>query len=213
MTHIARAPHTLAHVRLLPRRRVVYPVRIMATIDREWTADDVHALPDDGNRYEVIEGALFVTPAPAWRHQSAAVRLCAMLLAYLDRERVGYVFVAPADVVFSPRRAVQPDMFVVPPVNGRRPERFEDAGMLLVAIEVISPGTGRADRVVKRNLYRDERVPEYWIVDLDARVFERSTRDNVQPEILGDRLVWHPEGAVEPFDLNIADYFLTVLEG
>jgi Uma2 family endonuclease len=194
MTHIARAPHTLAHVRLLPRRRVVYPVRIMATIDREWTADDVHALPDDGNRYEVIEGALFVTPAPAWRHQSAAVRLCAMLLAYLDRERVGYVFVAP-------------------PGNGRRPERFEDAGMLLVAIEVISPGTGRADRVVKRNLYRDERVPEYWIVDLDARVFERSTRDNVQPEILGDRLVWHPEGAVEPFDLNIADYFLTVLEG
>ena len=185
----------------------------MATIDRQWTVDDVHALPDDGNRYEVIDGKLFVTPAPAWRHQSAAGRLLAMLLAYLDRGRVGYVFVAPADVIFSPRRAVQPDVFVVPPVNGHRPERFEDAGRLLVAVEVISPGSGRADRVNKRNLYRDEGVPEYWIVDLDARVIERSTPDNARPEILADRLVWHPQGAVEPFDLNIVEYFVSVLDG
>ncbi|MDQ2665501.1 MAG: Uma2 family endonuclease [Gemmatimonadota bacterium] len=185
----------------------------MATIDRQWTVDDIHALPDDGNRYEVIDGELFVTPAPAWRHQSAAGGLYALLLAYLARERVGYVFVAPADVIFSPRRAVQPDVFVVPPVNGRRPERFEDAGGLLVAVEVISPGTGRADRVKKRNLYRDEGVPEYWIVDLDARVVERSTPDNVRPEILSDRLVWRPERAAMPFDLNIVDYFVAVLDG
>ncbi|CAN5921654.1 hypothetical protein BH11GEM2_BH11GEM2_30660 [soil metagenome] len=185
----------------------------MTSIDREWTVSDVRALPDDGNRYEVIDGELFVTPAPAWRHQSAAGRLFAMLLAYLDRERLGYVFVAPADVIFSPRRAVQPDVFVVPPVNGRRPERFEDAGRLLVAVEVISPGTGRADRVKKRSLYRDEGVAEYWIVDLDARVIERSTPDNVRPEILSDRLAWRPDGAVEPFDLNIVDYFVSVLDG
>ncbi len=212
MMHITRAPPTLGHVCLLPRRRVVYPVR-MATIDRQWTVDDVHALPDDGNRYEVIDGELFVTPAPAWRHQSAAGGLYALLLAYLAHERVGYVFIAPADVIFSPRRAVQPDVLVVPPVNSRRPEKFEDAGRLLLAVEVISPGTGRADRVKKRNLYRDEGVAEYWIVDLDARVIERSTPDNVRPEILSDRLAWHPEGAVEPFDLNIVDYFVSVLDG
>lgn len=184
----------------------------MATIDGQWTVDDVHALPDDGNRYEVIDGELFVTSAPAWRHQSAAGGLYALLLAYLGRERVGYVLVAPADVIFSPRRAVQPDVFVVPPVNGRRPERFEDAGRLLLAVEVISPGSGRADRVKKRNLYRDEGVPEYWIVDLDARVIERSTPDNGRPEILAERLTWHPEGAVESFDLNIVDYFVAVLD-
>ncbi|CAN5426855.1 hypothetical protein BH09GEM1_BH09GEM1_36910 [soil metagenome] len=103
-------------------------------------------------------------------------------------------------------------MFVVPPVNGRRPERFEDAGRLLVAVEVISPGTGRADRVKKRDLYRDEGVAEYWIVDLDARVIERSTPDNARPEILGDRLVWHPVGAVEPFEVNIVEYFVSVLD-
>ena len=211
MTPIVSAPCNLGHVCLLPRRRVEYPVR-MATIDREWTVDDIHALPDDGNRYEVIDGKLFVTPAPAWRHQSAAGGLYALLLAYLGRQRVGYVFVAPADVIFSPRRAVQPDVFVVPPVNGRRPERFEDTGGLLVAVEVISPGSSRADRVKKRNLYRDEGVPEYWIVDLDARVIERSTPDNVRPEILADRLAWHPDGAVEPFEVNIVDYFLAVLD-
>src|SRR5665213_1667708 len=128
----------------------------MPILDRHWTVDDVHVLPDDGNRYEVIDGELFVTPAPSARHQTAVGEMFARLREYLLRERFGYAFTSPADIVFSPRRAVQPDVFVVPLVNGRRPESWTDVRTLLVAVEVVSPSSRRADRIVKRALFRDE---------------------------------------------------------
>ncbi len=184
----------------------------MPLLKRDWTWDDVQLLPDDGNRYEVIDGELFVTPAPAWRHQEAVAELLGLLRAYLRRERVGHAFGAPADVVFSARNAVQPDVFVAPLVDGRRPERFEDVGRLLLAAEVISPSSGRADRVKKRALYRERGVPEYWIIDLDARTFERSTPDDARPEVLADEVVWHPVGAAEPLTIDLPSYFTTVLD-
>src|SRR5207302_1949759 len=97
------------------------------------------------------------------------MRLFQLLAAYLEREPYGDVLLAPADVSFSRMRSVQPDVFVVPLVNGRHPRRFEDVGRLLLAIEILSPSTARADRVAKRALYREEGVAEYWIVDMDAR--------------------------------------------
>lgn len=183
----------------------------MPKTTREWTVDDVHALPDDGNRYEVIDGELFVTPAPSLKHQDAISELHSILKSYLQRERIGHAFFAPADVIFSPRRAVQPDEFVVPLINGRRPERFEEVGHLILAVEVLSPSTARADRVAKRTLFRDERVDEYWIVDLDARAIERSTPDEARPEILVDRLEWRPSGASESLVIDVPGYFESVL--
>ena len=183
----------------------------MSQLTRQWTVGDVHALPDDGNRYEVIDGELFVTPAPAWRHQRAAFGLCTLLSDYLKRERVGDALMAPADVIFSTKRLVQPDVFVVPLVNGRRPEKFVDVGKLLLAAEVLSPSTARADRVAKRMLFRDEGVLDFWIVDLDARTVERSTPAEPRPEILVDELIWHPEGASTPLVINLPAYFDTVL--
>ncbi len=184
----------------------------MPTLKRQWTFDDLQDLPDDGNRYEVIDGELFVTPAPAWRHQTAVGEMFRLLADYLARERVGYALVAPADVVFSPRRAVQPDVFVVPLVDGRRPQNFAQAGRLLLAVEVLSPTTARADRVVKRAMFRDEGVGEYWVIDLDARVIERSTPSEPRPEIVDDRLLWRPEGASEPLAIDLAAYFAAVLD-
>ena len=183
----------------------------MLTVKREWTADDLQELPDDGNRYEVIDGELFVSPAPSLKHQEAVYQLHWRLAHYLERQRVGHAFSAPADVIFSPRRAVQPDVFVLPLVNGRRPEAFREVQRLLVAAEVLSPSTARTDRVDKRALFRDERVDQYWIVDLDARTFERSTPDEPRPEILAERLVWFPDGATEPFDVDLIAYFTQVL--
>ena len=183
----------------------------MLMVKRVWTADDLQALPEDGNRYEVIDGELFVSPSPTWRHQEAVYQLHRRLAHYLDGQRVGHAFSAPADVTFSPRRAVQPDVFVVPLVNGRRPEAFREVQRLLVAAEVLSPSTARTDRVNKRDLFRDERVDQYWIVDLDARTFERSTPDEPRPEILAERLVWFPDGATEPFDVDLVAYFAQVL--
>jgi Uma2 family endonuclease len=148
-----------------------------------------------------------VTPAPISRHQDAIALLFELVAPYLRREGVGYAFFSPADIIFSPRRLVQPDLFVVPLVNGRKPARWSVIRHLMLAVEVISPSTGRADRVRKRTLYREERVDEYWIVDAEARVVERSTPDEARPEILDSTLVWHPVGAREPLRIDLLRYF------
>jgi Uma2 family endonuclease len=184
----------------------------MPMLKRHWTVEDLHDLPEDGNRYEVIDGELFVTPAPSLRHQEAIAELHVILRDYLSLERVGHAFFAPVDVVFSSTRAVQPDVLVIPLIGGRRPERFEDVGRLLLAIEVLSPSTARADRVAKRTLFRDEGVDEYWIVDLDARTIERSTPIDPRVEVLSERLEWLPEGAASPLGIDIVDYFARVLD-
>ena len=136
-----------------------------------------------------------------------------LVAVYLSRERICHAFFAPADVVFSRMRGVQPDIFVVPLVNGRRPERFEEVGRLLLAIEVLSPTTARADRVAKRTLFRDEGVAEYWIIELDSRTIERSTPADSRVAVLADRLEWLPEGAASALVIDLVEYFSQVLDG
>jgi Uma2 family endonuclease len=181
----------------------------MPELTREWTVDDLADLPDDGNRYEVIDGELLVTPSPALTHQAAVGELYLIVAPYVATQKIGFTFVAPADVIFSPRRGVQPDVFVTPPVDGRRPKKVN---RLLLAVEVLSPSTARSDRVKKRNMFRDEGVPEYWIVDLDARTFERSTPAEPRPEIISERLIWSPPGASAPLEVDLVAYFQRVLD-
>jgi Uma2 family endonuclease len=184
----------------------------MPTLKRDWTVADLADLPDDGNRYEVLDGILYVTPSPSADHQTAVQALYRLLADYLDRERIGFVFVAPGDVTFSPRRLVQPDLFVVPLQEGRRPRRFADVKHLLLAIEVLSPSTSRADRVAKRTVYREEGVEVYWVVDLDARTVERSVPNDPRVEVLADRIEWHPAGAERPLIIDLEEYFRRVLD-
>ena len=185
----------------------------MPTLKRRWTVDDLQELPDDGQRYEVIDGELFVTPSPSYDHQTAVGLLHRRLAEFLARERVGYALFAPTDVAFSHVRLVQPDVFVVPIANGYRPRSFDDVKRLLLAAEVLSPSTARHDRVRKRALYRDEGVPEFWIVDLDSRTFERSTPADARVDVLDARVEWRPEGASTPFVVDMARYFAEVLDG
>jgi Uma2 family endonuclease len=184
----------------------------MPAFRREWTVDDLQGLPDDGQRYEVIDGELFVTPAPSFSHQRVLGILHRLIADYLDRERVGYVFFAPADVIFSSARGVQPDLFVVPGVGGRSPKSFGEVKRLLLAVEASSPSTARADRVVKRALYRDEGVPEFWIIDLDARTFERSTPADLRTEVLDARVEWLPPGASSPLVIDVPAFFAEALD-
>ena len=184
----------------------------MHAFSRQWTADDLQDMPDDGQRYEVIDGELFVTPSPSADHQRALRDLFRRLDEYVERERVGEALFSPSDITFSPRRAVQPDLFVVPFVEGRRPRQFREMKHLLLAAEVLSPSTARLDRVKKRALYREEGVEEFWIVDLDARMFERSTPADSRVDVLDVSLRWFPSGASTPFELDIADYFAKVLD-
>jgi Uma2 family endonuclease len=176
---------------------------------RNWTVEERNALPDDGNRYEVVDGELLVTPAPTWRHQNAALELAVTLKAYAERHGL-QCMIAPADVTFSPRRVVEPDVFVVPTVQGRPPSRFEDVGRLVLAVEILSPSTARADRHVKRRVYQSEGIPEYWIVDAANRYIERWRPGEEIPETLTDSIAWQPVREADPLVIDLAEFFCRV---
>ena len=82
---------------------------------------------------------------------------------------------------------------------------------LLLGVEVLSPSSSRHDRVRKRPLYQ-RNVPDYWIIDLDARLFERWTPSDDRPALVTDTLVWQPEGAATRFTLDVQAYFASVVD-
>jgi Uma2 family endonuclease len=170
------------------------------------TADMVRALPDDGNRYETVHGELLVTPAPRPWHQVVVARLHAALAAYCGDHGVGHVFSSPADISWGPDVLVQPDVFVVPLAEART---LDWAAMrsLLLAVEVLSPSSSRADRFTKRRLYQEAGVPVYWMVDADERVVEVWTPEATFPVFERERLAWHPKGASQPLVISCAELF------
>ena len=132
-----------------------------------WTYEDYLALPeDDGNRYEVIEGELLVTPAPGSDHQYAVVELIGEIRAFVKARGLGRVYTAPYEVhLDADTRPVQPDVFFV--TEARRPKRGTKRmdGAPELVIEVISRSSDRADNSVKMLAYERSGVLEYWIVD------------------------------------------------
>jgi Uma2 family endonuclease len=131
----------------------------------------VHALPDDGNRYEIIDGELLVSPSPTWLHQSAVLDLAMLLRDYARRAGLK-VLVAPAAVTWSPQTEVQPDVLAAPLIEGRSPSRFEDVGVLALAVEVLSPSTETIDRTKKLEIYARERVEHVWLIDPRLQTLE-----------------------------------------
>jgi Uma2 family endonuclease len=184
---------------------------------QRWTPAMVRALPDDGNRYEVVAGELFVTPAPSFDHQQAVARLLLRLVPYVDAHGLGYALASPADIEFEEEHEeehlVQPDIFVAPRLEGRRPERWSDIKRLLLAVEVLSPGTARADRTVKRQLFQRVGVPDYWIVDAAARVVECWRPEESRPEVLSGNLVWRPTPDTPPLEIDLPQLFAEIVEG
>lgn len=179
--------------------------------NRHWTAAELRAIPDDRNRYEIVDGELLVTPAPAPRHQRLLRELFLDLQRYLVANPVGELFFSPADIELSDDTVVQPDLFVIPLSDGESPEEWSEVGRLLLAVEVLSPSTARWDRTLKRRLYQRAGVPEYWIVDGDARLVERWRPDDERPEISAEVLEWRPGGAKAPLMLDLAGMFGRVL--
>lgn len=172
-----------------------------------WTADEVRALPDDGNRYELISGALVVTPAPRGIHQVAVFELSWRIRAWLERTHAGHILGSPADLSLGEDEVLQPDLFVYRTASGTHLRDWGDITALALVIEVLSPSTARYDRQLKRRRYQRARVPEYWIVDLDSRLVERWRPDDERPEILEERLTWEPAPDVEALDLDLKALF------
>ena len=167
----------------------------MPASQRHWTPDEVRALMDESHpapRYELIDGELLVTPAPGPPHQMMVGALHVILRAYVNAHELGMVFLAPADLELRPRQITQPDIFVVPP--GTRPgRRWRGVRALRLAVEVLSEGSRRHDRVTKRRHYQSVGVAEYWIVDIDAGVVERWRPADDRPEVMTERLTWQPD--------------------
>ena len=180
---------------------------------RDWTVERVLALPDDGKRHEAVDGELLVTPAPTFHHQDAILALAWRLKPFVDSSGTGYLSLSPADIELDERSLVQPDLFVFELPAGRRPERWKDITTLLLALEVLSPSTARADRFVKRRRYQRHGIPEYWIVDLDSRLVERWRPGDERPEILHETLTWQLSESAAPFELDLAAFFAEVLDG
>ncbi len=174
-----------------------------------YTADMVRALPDDGNRYEVVHGELLVTPAPRELHQRIVLRLAQALANYLDANPVGAVYASPADISWGPDILVQPDVFVATREEARTGD-WARIRTLLLAIEVLSPSTSRQDRFTKRRLYQEVGVPLLWLVDGEARHVEVWTPDATWPAVERDALRWHPAGAPEPLRVPVEGLFRPV---
>ncbi|HUL02040.1 MAG TPA: Uma2 family endonuclease [Gemmatimonadales bacterium] len=183
----------------------------MPQLQQPWTAAMVRELPADGKRYEVVSGELLVTPAPTFDHQEAVGNLFLRLRVHLRAHLVGHAAMSPADIELDTHTLVQPDVFVVPLVQGRRPRTWAEIPGLLLAVEVLSPSTARADRTIKRRRFQAEGVHEYWIVDVEARLVERWRPEDLRPEILTETLVWQPDPAVEPLVVSLPDFFNEVL--
>jgi Uma2 family endonuclease len=120
---------------------------------------------------------------------------------------------APADIEFSDGRLLQPDLFVVPLVDGRLPEDWPDVRRLLLVVEVLSPSTARADRGEKRRIYLEEQVPDYWIVHSEARIVERWRPGTDLPEIVDDTLRWQPLSGLPDVAIDLDAMFAEALGG
>ena len=186
----------------------------MPAIQHRWTTTQVRALmaasPGHWLRYELIAGELIVTPAPATIHQVAVSEILVLLAKYLEPEEVGIALAPPADLELLPGHITQPDVFVAPLGRPAPPDHhpsWADVTTLLLAVEVISPSSGGTDRVVKRDYYMNAGVPEYWVVDLDARLIERWNPDRETP-LVGDAvLAWRAAGARASLSIDVPALF------
>ena len=138
--------------------------------DGTWTWELFAALPEDGNRYEVIGGRLELSPPPKIAHQRVSVSLAGMLWAWAKRTQSGEVLTAPVAVVFADSGSyLEPDLIWI--ARERRSILASDQvrGAPDLVVEILSPGTARSDWADKKRVYERAGVPRYWVVDPDAR--------------------------------------------
>lgn len=173
-----------------------------------WTLGELDALPDDGNRYELVHGELLVTPAPSSDHQGIVDALADRLFPYVREHALG-VLQFPTTVIQIDDSQTEPDLMVRPArlVPG---QNWRAAPHPILTVEVLSPGSRRADAVTKRGFYRELGIPEYWIVDGEQRSVRvvRPHRDDV---VLDRSLEWHAARAAASLVIDLQSVFSEAL--
>jgi Uma2 family endonuclease len=153
-----------------------------------WTYDDLLALPDDGKQYEIVAGEIIEMPAPSGPHQYISLLLGSLLLQFVRRFKLGWVFTAPFDVRLNTYFVLQPDIVFLrhndPTRAALNKIKLIDGAPDLV-VEIVSPSSQGYDRVTKLSTYATFGIPEYWIVDPD--------KDEIRALVLR-------EGAYVPFE-------------
>lgn len=177
----------------------------VATATKQWTLEELHSLPDDGNKYELVRGALLVTPPPSEDHETIAARLSRILDAYVAAHDLGFVY-HPRAVVRFEGSEVEPDLMVR---RGPLPNRSSDwdaSPVPILIVEIQSGSTRRRDQNEKRRLYLDAGVAEYWIVDPERRTVT-TVRQSQKDVVSSDTLVWTAEAVAIPLTIDLADVF------
>ena len=174
----------------------------------QWTYAEYARFPDDGNRYEVIDGEVLVTPAPSPLHQHVLLNLSIALRNYVQQHELGYVL-PDVDVLFATGQFLRPDLVFVPAsardgITDRGVERPPE-----LIVEVQSPTSSSIDRVKKPRRYGDFGVPDYWVADPQEGVLWRwhFVTGATEPERLTEQVVWRPDAGIEPLVLTLGSVF------
>ena len=174
----------------------------------EWTYSEYARFPDDGDRYEVIDGEVLVTPAPGTQHQRVAFRLITLLQAYVSAHGLGEML-WDVDLLFVEGQFLRPDMLFVPTSQAHRATDRGMEGVPGLIVEVQSPSSVSIDRVKKPRRYRDFGVPEYWVVDPVERavLVWRFAQGATEPETALEWLHWSPDPSLAPVRRAVAALF------
>jgi Uma2 family endonuclease len=181
-----------------------------STSERRYTLEEFERLRDaapPGPRYEFLDGEILVSPSPNLVHQRIVLRLTILLEPFVRANGLGELVISPFDVRFGDRRVFQPDLLVASPEDVRA-GRKDAARELVLAVEIVSPGSARHDRVRKRPVYQEERVDELWLVDPESELVERCTPAADRPEVLTEILVWAPAGTSETLPIDLVALFV-----
>jgi Uma2 family endonuclease len=176
----------------------------MALETRPWTRADLDRLPDDGNKYEVVRGSLFVTPPPSVQHENILALLARVLVPYVERWRLGGVF-HPRAVIRHSSSEAEPDLMVRAIADPAERDWLRLPLPELV-VEVVSESTRLRDYNQKREWYLDLGIPEYWIVDGHRREIT-IVRPGVEDVVANTEWQWHAHGAEQPLLVNVERLF------
>jgi Uma2 family endonuclease len=151
----------------------------MAAHGVRFLATDIWDAPDNGKKYEVIDGDLYVSPAPVWKHQRQLNRLNVRVAVWVERHDLGDVVTAPTGVVLDDENGLQPDLVFVSHDRAHIITENDIEGAPDLVVEVLSPSTEARDRGLKLRRYAASGVPHYWILDTDGpRIEERVLGDD-----------------------------------
>jgi Uma2 family endonuclease len=169
----------------------------MAAVAKVWTLEELHSLPDDGNKYE-----LFVTPAPTDPHETIAARLSRVLDPYVAANGLGYVY-RPRAVLRFDGSEVEPDLMVRGP-NTAAGKEWEHAPPPSLVVEIASPTTARRDQTYKRDFYMEAKVAEYWLIDAGRRTLT-VVRPNASDVVTSGSYSWQPAGTEAALEVDVQD--------